>query len=135
MLIRAIGGLNIDDLTESEKEIAAKAIECGYLRKKGHLLEPRIIVIDKKDDMDFYNLSFKLNNKAGELVEEIAEELSQFMREHIPEHLISEYQIYTQLIAGIRVLSGIIEELIKKGLLLEPENRLGAEGMLMVVNK
>ena len=135
MLIRAIGGLNIDDLTESEKEIAAKAIECGYLRKKGHLLEPRIIVIDKKDDMDFYNLSFKLNNKAGELVEEIAEELSQFMREHIPEHLISEYQIYTQLIAGIRILSGIIEELIKKGLLLEPENRLGAEGMLMVVNK
>ena len=127
MLIRTIGGLNIDDLTESEKEIAAKAIECGYLRKKGHLLEPRIIVIDKKDDIDFYNLSFKLNN--------IAEELSQFMREHIPEHLISEYQIYTQLIAGIRILSGIIEELIKKGLLLEPENRLGAEGMLMVVNK
>lgn len=128
MLIRAIGGLSIDDLNENEKEIAAKAIECGYLRKNGSLLEPKIIVIDKKDDMDFYNLSFKLNDKMGCLIEEIAKELSQFMKDHIPEYLINEYQIYTQLIAGIRILSGAIEECIQKGLLLEPKNRIGAEG-------
>ena len=135
MLIRAIGGLSIDDLNENEKEIAAKAIECGYLRKNGRFLEPKIIVIDKKDDRAFYNLSFKLNDKMGRLIEEIARELSQFMKERIPEYLINEYQIYTKLIAGIRILSGAIEQCIQKGLLSEPKNRIGAEGMLMVVSK
>lgn len=135
MLIRAIGGLSIDDLTENEKEIAAKAIACGYLRKKGRFLEPKIIVIDKKDEKDFCNLSFKLNDKMEYLIEEIAKELSQFMKDHIPEHLINEYRIYTQLIAGGRILSGAVEECIQEGLLLEPENRIGAEGMLMMVTK
>ena len=36
MVLRAIGGIAIDDLSESEKEIAAKALECGYLRKNGN---------------------------------------------------------------------------------------------------
>ncbi len=39
MTLRAIGGLNSDDLTEEELEIAAKAIECGYLRKRKNTAE------------------------------------------------------------------------------------------------
>ena len=33
MVLRAIGGVTIDELSETEKEIATKALECGYLRK------------------------------------------------------------------------------------------------------
>ena len=57
------------------------------------------------------------------------------MKTHIPEHLMNEYQIYTELIAGVRILAKAIEECIKEGLLVEPENRLGAEGVLMIVEK
>lgn len=57
------------------------------------------------------------------------------MRTHIPEHLMNEYQIYTKLIAGVRILDNAIEDCISKGLLTEPENRLGAEGVLMIVEK
>lgn len=135
MVLRAIGGIAIDDLSESEKEIAAKALECGYLRKNGNIIEPKIIVIDRKNDIDFYNLSFDFNNDMGTVIEQIAAELSVFMRTHIPEHLMNEYQIYTGLIAGVRILAKAIEECINEGLLVEPENKVGAEGVLMIVER
>lgn len=135
MVLRAIGGLSIDELSETEKEIAAKALECGYLRRNGSIIEPKIIVIDRKNAKDFYNLSFDFNNDMGTVIEQIAAELSVFMRTHIPEHLMNEYEIYTELIAGIRILSKAIDECINEGLLSEPESRIGAEGMLMIVEK
>ena len=85
--------------------------------------------------MDFYNLSFDFNNNMGTVIEQIADELSVFMRTHIPEHLMNEYQIYTGLIAGIRILAKIIEECINEDLLVAPENKIGAEGVLMIVEK
>lgn len=135
MLLRAIGGISIEELSETEKEIAAKALECGYLRKNGNIIEPKIIVIDKKDERDFFDLSFGLNNNMGTVIEQIAAELSGFMRTHIPEHLLNEYQIYTGLIAGVGILAKAIEECIREGLLAEPENAVGAEGMLMIVER
>ena len=110
-------------------------MECGYLRKSGNIIEPKIIVIDRKNATDFYNLSFDFNNAMGAVIDQIAAELSEFMRSHIPEHLMNEYPIYTELIAGIRILSKAIDECIHEGLLLEPENKVGAEGMLMIVEK
>ena len=135
MVLRAIGGIAIDDLSESEKEIAAKALDCGYLRKNGNVIEPKIIVIDRKNAMDFYNLSFDFNYDMGTVIEQIAAELSVFMKTHIPEHLMNEYPIYTGLIAGVRILAKAIEECINEGLLVEPENKVGAEGVLMIVEK
>ena len=71
----------------------------------------------------------------GTVIEQIAEELSVFMKTHIPEHLMNEYQIYTKLIAGVRILAKTIEECINEDLLAEPENRVGAEGVLMIVER
>lgn len=92
-------------------------------------------MIDRKNDMDFYNLSFDFNNDMGTVIEQIAAELSVFMKTHIPEHLMNEYQIYTGLIAGVRILAKAIEECINEGLLVEPENKVGAEGVLMIVER
>lgn len=135
MILKAIGGLSIDSLTEAEKEIAAKALECDYLRKQGNIMEPKIVVIERQTAADFYNLAFDLNKDMEALIEEIAEELADFMQNHIPEHLINEYQIYTQLITGTRMLSAVIEECIKDGVLSAPKKPRGAEGMLMIVEK
>lgn len=81
-------------------------------------------MIDRKNDMDFYNLSFDFNENMETVIEQIVEELSAFMKAHIPEHLINEYQIYTELIAGVRILAKAIEECISEGLLTEPEKKL-----------
>ena len=135
MLIRAIGGVCVDDLSETDREIAAKALECGYLRKKGNILLPKVIVIDKKDERSFYAFTSVFTDKMGDIIERIAAELSVFMKTHIPAHLMNEYPIYAELIAGVRILSKAIDECINEGVLSEPENRLGAEGMLMVVDR
>ncbi len=135
MVLKAIGGIAIDELTESEKEVAAKALKCGYLRKNGNVIEPKIIVIDRKNDTDFYNFSFDFNNDMGTVIEQIAAETSVFMKKHIPEHLMNEYQIYTGLIARARLVTKVIEECINEGLLVEPENKVGAEGVLMIVER
>ena len=99
------------------------------------MIEPKIIVIDRKNYTDFYNLSFDFNNDMGTIIDQIAAELSVFMRSHIPEHLMNEYQLYTELIAGVRILSKTIEECIEEEILSEPQSRVGAEGVLMIVEK
>lgn len=135
MVLRAIGGMAIDELPENEKEIAAKALACGYLRKSGNMVEPQIIVIDRKNARDFDHLSFDFTKNMGAVIEQIAAELSVFMKTHIPDHLMNEYPIYTELIAGVRILAKAIDECINEGLLTEPENNIGAEGVLMIVER
>lgn len=135
MVLKAIDGISIDKLSETEKEIAAKALACGYLHKNGNSIEPKIIVIDKKDRENFERLSLDLNQDMGDLAEQIAAELAGFMRSHIPEYLMNEYPIYTSLIAGVRMHSRAIDKCIDEGLLLKPENRICAEGVLMIVER
>lgn len=135
MVLRAIGGISVDELSMEEKEIAAKAIANGYLRKSGNRIEPGIIVIDRKDAGDFESFSHKLTEGVDAVAEEIAAELSEFMRSHIPDHLLNEYQIYAGLIAGARILSKTIDACIEEGLLVKPENRVCAEGTWMIVEK
>lgn len=136
MVLRAVNGLSLDELTENEKEVAAKAIECGYLRKNGNILEPQIIVLNRgEDEQNFNKLSYEANNDMQDIIEKIAEELADFVKTHIQKHLVNEYQLYTTLIASIRFHSQTIEECIKEGLLSEPKKPLGAEGVVMVVEK
>ncbi len=135
MLVRSIGGICVDDLSDDEKEVAAKAIECGYIRKVRDIFEPNIIVYEKKNEKAFLSLSDRLHENMGKIKQAIAEELATFMKEHIPEHLMCEYKIYIDLIAGVRILSCLIEECINEGLLSNPKSALGAEGVIMEVEK
>lgn len=135
MLIDSIKGVCSNNLSEDEKEIAAKAIACGHLRKSGNLLLPQVVAFEERFADDFYNLSYSLNAGTESIAEEIARELSAFMQKHIPTHLLSEYHHYVSLIAGERILSATIEECIKEGLLTEPASRLGAEGVILTVEK
>lgn len=135
MVLKAIGGISIDELSVEEKEIAAKAIANGYLQKNGSRIEPGIVVIDKKDVKEFFNLSYELTDDMDALMEQIAAELAGFMRSHIPEYLLGEYRNYSGLIAGVRILSKTIDACIEEGLLVKPENRVCAEGTFMAVEK
>jgi len=113
ILLMSIGGLSIDKLEESYKEAAAKAIECGYLRKNGNILEPNIVVIKSSDIDEFNNISSALTSGTDEIAEETAKELASFMKEYIPERLIGEYHIYNQCIAASALIANVIEECIK----------------------
>ena len=136
LLLKALdGNLSIDGLNDGDKEIVAKAIECGYIKKQGNLLMPKIIAYEQLFNVDFQNLAVALNENTECIVDEIAKELSRFMRNRIPKHLMNEYEYYIDCIAGVRFLHETIESCIREGLLSEPENRVGAEGVLMIVEK
>ena len=133
--LKAIGGMSVGNLTENQKEIAAKAIECGFLRKSGDILEPKIVAIQKKDWKNFRNLLNGYYDSVENICNEIAEELHEYMVSHIQKHLLNEYKTYNQLVAGINVLNDLIEKCIAENVLTEPEKRVGSEGVLLVVEK
>lgn len=131
--LKAIGGLSVNDLTKNQKEIAAKAIECGFLRKSGDVLEPRIIAVCHKDWEKYQNLLRGYYDSVEDICNEIAVELHAYMVSHIQKHLLGEYKSYNLLVAGINVLNDLIEKCIAENILTVPEKRVGAEGVLLVV--
>lgn len=135
LTLKAIGGLSLGDLTEEQKEIAAKAIECGFLRRVGDVLEPRIVAIEEKDWAAFGKLLQGFYDSLDDLCRQIAEELHGYIRSHIQKHLLGEWKFYNQLIAGSHVLHDLIEKCIEEDMLTVPEKRLAPEGVLLVVEK
>lgn len=135
LTLKAIGGMDINTLNKTQREIAAKAIECGFLRKNGEFLEPRIVAIEQKDWENFRNLLRGYYDSIEDIAKEIAEEMYAYMLSHIQKHLFNEYKSYNLLVAGINLLNDLIEKCIAEDLLTEPQQRIGPEGVLLVVEK
>ena len=134
LLLKSIGGLPIESLTEEQKELAAKGIEVGLLRKNDSLLEPAIIIIDNKNSAGFFKCLDELYPLLAPYCEELALEVSNHIKKHIQKHLLDEYKTYN-MAASASIVSCVIDKCIELGLLNEPENRLGSEGILMVIEK
>ena len=135
LTLKAIGGMDINTLDETQREIAAKAIECGFLRKNGEILEPRIVAIEQKDWENFRNLLCEYYDSIENIAKKIAAELHAYMVSHIQKHLLNEYKSYNLLVSGINLLNDLIEKCIAEDLLTEPQQRIGPEGVLLVVEK
>ncbi len=135
LTLKAIGGMDINTLDKTQKEIAAKAIECGFIRKNGEFLEPQIVAVEQKDWENFRNLLRGYYDSAEDIAKEIAAELHAYMVSHIQNHLLNEYKSYNMLVAGINLLNDLIEKCIAEDLLTEPQQRIGPEGVLLVVEK
>lgn len=135
MVLRAIDGLSVNSLTDDERELAAKCIECGYLCRQGDTLAPAILILRSEDAEPFWTLHNRLSESLQDITKELAAQLARFIKEHIPAHLSGEYRSYVRCIASERFLPGLIEECIRTGLLDTPESRLSNRGVLMVVRK
>lgn len=134
LTIRAIGGLDVNALSSDEKEIAAKAIESGYLERKENILYPKILVLSSEQERDFYKLSTDFKSDILDLADKIAEKLSDLIKKIVPPHLLNEYPMFS-MAASIRILHNTIEKCIETGILNKPEKTLCAEGAWMIVTK
>lgn len=133
MAIRAVYGLPIDNLSEDEKEVAAKAIECGYLYRENDILYTKFLVHKEEDSHSLFNTTNLLYPlMPEEIVNSIASKVSQFVRQNIPEHLLGDY-LYVNRLANMPVLDTLVEALIDKGIFTPPENGIGAEGLWMSI--
>lgn len=139
LAIRAVDGLAVGDLSETGKEQAAKAIECGYLYREGDRLYTKILVCDIKDKDRQFDISYGLAHGQAHLyleehVQVVAEKVSGLIRRFVPEHLMGEWK-YANRLAAQPVLDAVLDTLVAADVLTPPENDLGAEGCWMSVEK
>ncbi len=134
LLLKSIGGISVETLTEEQKEIAAKGIELGLLRKNNMILEPAIIIIEKKNLKKLIGSFDGFFSLFEPYCKDLAYDVSEYIRTHIQKHLLDEYKTYN-MAASASLVSSVINKCIELGLLNEPENRIGPEGVLLVVEK
>ena len=135
LAIRAIDGIDVTTLSDSEKEHAAKAIECGYLYRVGDTLYTKILVNRISDNDKLFAISNGLRNGYFEAEAEIvAQKLAVLIKKSIPDHLYGEWAFANRL-ANMPILDAVVECLIEKGVLTPPEDGIGAEGCWMSVEK
>ena len=133
LALRAISGLNINTLSSAEKEHVAKAIESGYLYREDDMLYTKILVSDMKDRHRLFDISRSLSEDALEAeAEEAARKLADLIRSIVPEHLLSEW-MFVNDIARLPMVYSVAESLIEKGILIPPEDGIGAEGCWLSV--
>jgi len=135
LAIRAIDGLNVHELTEIEREHAAKAIACGYLYREGDRLFTKILVHEKKDDERLCDVTNGIcHTPLLERVEVVAQKMAKHIKKTVPEYLWSEWK-YANSLANQPVLDTLVENLIAKGFITVPEGSIGAEGCWLCVEK
>jgi len=135
LALRAIDGLDIKALSETEKEHAAKAIECGYLYRDGDMLYTKILVSALSDKDRLFDISNALRNGYFDADAEIvAAKIAELIKSSVPDHLLGEWS-FANTLASLPVLDAVVECLIEKGVLTPPEDGIGAEGCWMSVEK
>ncbi len=135
LALRAVNGLDIHSLSELEKEHAAKAAACGYLYREGKMLYTKILVNDMKDMDRLFDISHKLSEGYFEAeAQVVAEKISGLITSIVPGYLLGDWRLANRL-ANMPVLDLLTEILIEKGILIPPEDGIGAEGCWMSVAK
>lgn len=135
LALRAIDGLDVSSLSETEKEHAAKAIECGYLYREGDVLYTKILVNAMQDMDRLFAVSDGLyEGFFEEDAQIVAEKIAALIKKAIPDYLLGEWG-FANDVARLPVFDSVVEILIEKGILTPPEDGIGAEGCWMSVMK
>lgn len=135
LALRAIDGLSVASLSESEMEHAAGAIECGYLYREGDTLYTKILVSKAEDHDKSLDITRQLENGYIDAeAEKVAAEIAALIRGSVPEYLLGEWK-YANALAALQIRDAVIEILIEKGILTPPKDGIGAEGCWMSVEK
>lgn len=134
LAVRAIHGLPVNELTEQEREYAAKAVEEGYLFREGETLYTKILVTEGEYDSSERAISYRFGDELAAEAEQIATEVASFIRKNLPAHLLEDYWLVNDL-ASLTLVDTLIDALVEKGLMTPPENGIGAEGVWINVTK
>lgn len=131
----AAGNGYVTSLFEKDKEHATKAIECGFLYREGDVLYTKILVNAWQDRGRLFDISLGLaKGYFKEDAQAVAEKLAALIRKVVPDYLLNEWK-FANWLANLSVLDSVVEVLIEKGLLIPPEDGIGAEGCWMSVLK
>lgn len=134
LTLRAIDGLKVTELSEKEKEHAAKAIESGYLYREGDTLYTKILASSIQEQERLFDISNGLCNESFEEAQIVAEKIATLIKKTVPYYLLDEWR-FVNMLANLPILDSVVEVLIDKGVLIPPEDGIGAEGCWLSVMK
>ena len=134
LAIRAVVGLEVASLSETEQEQAAKAIAEGYLYREGDMLYTKILVCNYDDWMNLPKLNDGLIEEYKPEVLAVAAEIAALIKKYVPEHVLCDYKRANRL-AAMPIEDMLIDALIEKGFMTAPENGIGAEGCWLALKK
>ena len=134
MIIRTIGGLNVDTLTEDQKEIAAKSIEKGYIKKSGNVLVPNVVVMNSDAEKKYNQIFFDAYPITDKYAEKLLKQYIDFVQKFVPKHLQSQASIFIDLTSN-PMRHYLIEGCIENKLLYIPTSEKCSEGIWVVVSK
>lgn len=135
LAMRAVNGIDITSWSAEYKKRAEDAVACGYLYKERNRIYTKILVADIADSGRMFDISRQLEK--GVFEEEaafVAERMAALLKDTLLEFLIPEWRLANK-IASISMLNAIINELVEQGVLVPPQNGIGAEGCWMCVKK
>lgn len=132
LTLRAVGGLDVQKLSDTDKATAAEAIENGFLKKEGNILTPKILVLDERDSAAFYSLASDFRPYSLEFAEDLAEDFNKLIVKYLPNHLYGQVnQFISQVTADFDY--DVITSCIERGILYPLKRKICAEGTFMVV--
>lgn len=133
LAIRSIPGLPLSDLSEADKELAAKGLEKQLLKKVNNSLYPNMLVFNNASFAEFDQVQKDFISFLEPIAAEMANEYVSFIKEHLPLHLYDQVQFFVELTGTMR--HWLIEECIKAGMLHVPDKENCGEGMWLVVEE
>ena len=95
------------------------------------MLYTKILVCSEKDSDRLFEISKGLREG---FFEEDAKIVASLIQKGVPDYLLGEWRFANRL-ANMPVLDAVVEALIEKGILIPPDNGIGAEGCWMSVMK
>jgi len=134
LAVRAIGGLSKNSLTEKEREAAADAVRQGYLFTENDMLYTKIPVHRMENDETFFSMNSNAAAGFQPYARQLAEKLAVYIRQILPTHLMPEYSFANDLFSTT-ILDSVMASLIRQGILIPPENGIGAEGCWISVEQ
>ena len=99
------------------------------------MLYTKILVNELSDGSRLFDISNALRNGYFAADAEIvAAKIAELIKKYVPDHLIGEWR-FVNVLANAPILDAVVERLIEKGVLIPPNDGIGAEGCWMSVKK
>ncbi len=135
LAVRAVDGIEVNALSENEREQAARAIEEGYIYRDGDTLYTKFLVINGEDKSRLYEVSDGLSSILHPFAKTIAERTAKLLRSALPPHLYGEYHRANSLFSGF-ACDAVVNALIDCCTLPPPEDgRLREYAYMMTLHK
>jgi len=130
LAIRAVEGIKLTDLSDTEKEAAAKAIEVGYLYKENDTVFTKILTATAQAQRNIWEIDNEISKYFSDEAKIVAKQTAECIRKYVPQHLLCDYPL-ANMLGAIPIIDLVVDNMINEGLLKLPENEFGAEGCSM----